>query len=337
METSVPPGIWKGVNQMFADQFGRRFYYLRLSITEICNFRCTYCLPNGYSGPSASAFMRRDELQRVMRVFAEHGTRKIRLTGGEPTIRKDLDAIIADARATPDIERVALTSNGYRLPERAAGWAAAGLDQLNVSIDSLDPAQFQAITGHDRLQEVLRGLDCALEAGLTVKVNAVYMRGVNDHLGSFLHWLRDMPITMRFIEVMETGADPGFYERHHVPLSQVKQQLLLEGWQPVVKRRDAGPAQEFWHPDYAGRIGLIMPYSPDFCTTCNRLRVSAQGKLHLCLFGDHGYDLRPWLQHDEQADELAAVIRSSLGDKKATHGLHERDTGITRDLSMLGG
>lgn len=322
---------------MFADSFGRRFYYLRLSVTEICNFRCTYCLPDGYDGPPASAFLRRDELRRLMAVFAHYGTRKIRLTGGEPTIRRDLSELIADARQTPGIERVAVTTNGYRLPTHVASWQAAGLDQINLSIDSLDPDQFQAITGHDRLREALEGLDMALAAGLTVKVNAVYMRGVNDRLGHFLHWLRDKPVTMRFIEVMETGADPGFYERHHVPLSNVRQQLLLEGWQPLVRRQDAGPAQEFWHPDYAGRIGLIMPYSPDFCTTCNRLRVSAQGKLHLCLFGDHGYDLRPWLQHDDQREDLAAVIQAALGDKKATHGLHERDTGITRHLAMLGG
>lgn len=322
---------------MFSDNHGRRFHYLRLSITEVCNFRCTYCLPDGYHGPSPSVFLRRDELRRVMRVFADQGTRKIRLTGGEPSVRADLPEIIADARHTRGIERVALTSNGYRLAERVGVWRDAGLDQLNISIDSLDPRQFQAITGHDQLQSILRGLDVAVAAGLDVKVNAVYMKGVNDNLGEFLHWLRDMPLTLRFIEVMETGDNPAFYHDHHVPLTSMKQQLLLEGWQPVVRRLDAGPAQEFWHPDYAGRIGLIMPYSRDFCTTCNRLRVTAQGKLHLCLFGDHGYDLRPWLQADHQADALVGVIDQALGDKTATHGLHEHNTGITRDLSMLGG
>ena len=322
---------------MFEDTFGRRFYYLRLSITEVCNFRCTYCLPNGYDGPAPSAFLRRDELRRVMQVFARQGTRKIRLTGGEPSIRKDLPELIADARQTPGIERVALTSNGYRLLENADAWVAAGLDQLNLSIDSLDPQQFHAITGHDRLKTILKGLDHGLDLGLKVKVNAVYMRGVNDQLGNFLHWLKDTPITLRFIEVMETGADPGFYHRHHVPLNNVKQTLLLEGWLPVVQRVDAGPAQEFWHPDYAGRIGLIMPYSKDFCTTCNRLRVSAQGNLHLCLFGEEGFNLRPWLQTDDQQEELVEFIQTALGRKSATHGLHEHNPGLTRDLSMLGG
>ncbi len=321
----------------FADTFGRRFYYLRLSITEVCNFRCTYCLPNGYDGPSPSAFLHRDELVRVMRVFSRHGTRKIRLTGGEPVIRRDLPDLIEDAASTPGIEQVALTTNGYRLAENLERWQAAGLDQLNLSMDSLDPAQFQAITGHDLLKPILAGLDKALAMGITTKVNAVYMRDVNDRLGEFLHWLKDTPVTLRFIEVMETGAQPSFFHDHHVPLTNIKQQLLLEGWQPVVRRSDAGPAQEFWHPDYAGRIGLIMPYSKDFCTTCNRLRVTAQGKLHLCLFGEEGYDLRPWLQSDDQSEELAEVIQHSLGFKAETHGLHEHNPGITRDLSMLGG
>ena len=322
---------------MFSDTFGRRFYYLRLSITEVFNFRCTYCLPDGYHGPSASAFLHQSELRRLMRVFADHGTRKIRLTGGEPSVRRDLPAIIADARATPGIERVALTTNGYRLSQQVAGWQQAGVDQINISIDSLNPQQFHAITGHDQLKPILQGVEKAHDIGLKVKVNAVYMRGVNDRLGEFLAWLKHQPVTLRFIEVMETGDNPQFYHDHHVPLNNIKQQLLLEGWQPVVQRRDAGPAQEFWHADYAGRIGLIMPYSKNFCTTCNRLRVSAQGKLHLCLFGDHGYDLRPWLQADDQSDELASVIQQSLGYKTETHGLHEHNTGITRDLSMIGG
>lgn len=322
---------------MLTDAFGRRFYYLRLSITEVCNFRCTYCLPNGYDGPPMSAFLSRPELERVMRVFAHLGTRKIRITGGEPTLRVDCTDLIAAAKATPGIERVALTTNGYKMPQRVAQWRAAGLDQVNVSIDSFDAEQFKAITGHNRLQEILAGLDAALNEGLVVKVNTVYMKGVNDQLPKFLDWLRTHPVTLRFIEVMEVGSIPEFYERHHVALSSMRQQLLLEGWQPVVQRVDAGPAQEFWHPDFAGRIGLIMPYSNDFCSTCNRLRVSAQGKLHLCLFGEHGYDLRPWLQHDTQLPELVEVISQSLQHKTATHGLHERNTGITRDLSMLGG
>jgi len=322
---------------MLTDAFGRRFYYLRLSITEVCNFRCTYCLPNGYEGPPMSAFLTRAELGRVMRAFAQLGTRKIRITGGEPTLRNDCTDLIADAKATPGVERVAMTTNGYKMPQRVADWRAAGLDQVNISIDSFDAQQFKAITGHDRLQEVLAGLDAALAENLVVKVNAVYMKGVNDQLPQFLDWLRTHPVTLRFIEVMEVGSNPKFYERHHIALSSMRQQLLLEGWQPVVQRVDAGPAQEFWHPDFAGRIGLIMPYSKDFCSTCNRLRVSAQGKLHLCLFGEQGYDLRPWLQHDAQLPELVAMITDSLQHKTATHGLHERNPGITRDLSMLGG
>lgn len=322
---------------MFEDPHGRRFHYLRLSITEVCNFRCTYCLPNGYDGPKASRFLERAELRRVMSAFASQGTRKIRLTGGEPVLRNDLPDLISDARSQPGIEQVAITTNGYRLPKVLPDWEAAGLHQINISMDSLDPKQFQAITGHDRLRELLTGLYQALDLGFEVKVNAVWMRGVNDRLGPFLEWIRDVPITLRFIEVMETGAQPDFHERYFSPLNNVRQQLQLEGWQRLERPVHAGPAQEFHHPDYAGRIGLIMPYSPDFCTTCNRLRVTAQGQLHLCLFGENGYDLRPWLQRDNQQEELIDTIREAVGHKKATHGLHEHNPGLTRTLSMLGG
>ncbi|MFY0663843.1 MAG: GTP 3',8-cyclase MoaA [Natronospirillum sp.] len=322
---------------MLMDHFGRRFYYLRLSVTEVCNFRCTYCLPNGYQGADRPTFLTTAEIRRLLSTFTALGTRKVRLTGGEPSIRKDLPEIIEIAHHTLGIERVALTTNGYRLPRQVKQWRDAGLDQINVSMDSLDAQQFKAITGHDRLREVLQGVEKAIALGLDVKINVVYMKGVNDQLSRYLDWLRTMPVTLRFIEVMEIGDQPDFHAHHHISLQATKQQLLLEGWQSIVRRRDAGPAEEFWHPDYAGRIGLIMPYGAGFCASCNRLRVSAQGKLHLCLFGEQGYELRPWLQSDTDADELAAVIQRALGNKTATHGLHEHNVGATRDLSMLGG
>lgn len=324
---------------MLQDSFGREFHYLRLSITDVCNFRCTYCLPDGYEGKPDRAFLSLDELRRVAAAFGATGTTKIRITGGEPSVRADLPAIIAAVKATPGIRTLALTTNGYKLPERIDAWAAAGLDALNLSIDSLDPAMFHAITGHERLQELLDGLDRALALGIaTVKVNTVLLRGCNDNqIDRFLAWLRDKPITLRFIELMQTGDNGDFFRRHHVAGEDLRRRLLTEGWTQTIRAQDAGPAQEFHHPDYRGRIGLIMPYSKDFCATCNRLRMSATGKLHLCLFSEHGIDLRHLLQADDQRDELIAFLRARLADKKVSHFLQDGFSGGTRHLAMLGG
>ncbi|GGX38070.1 GTP 3',8-cyclase MoaA [Saccharospirillum salsuginis] len=322
---------------MLQDALGRRFYYLRLSITDVCNFRCTYCLPDGYQGKPDQSFLTLPEIRQTLRAFAVLGTEKVRLTGGEPGLRADLPEIIAEAAGTPGIRKVAITSNGYKLPQRIDRWREAGLNQLNLSIDSLDPRQFQAITGHDRLREVLDGMDRALELGVNTKVNAVLMRGLNDQLSEFLAWLKTIPVTLRFIEVMETGDHPTFFREHHMSGETVKERLLNEGWQPVIRTREAGPAQEFWHPDFAGRIGLIMPYSKDFCASCNRLRISSTGKLHLCLFSDHGLDVRQWMQPDVDNTELQNKLVELLRFKAPTHLLHEHNSGGTQNLSIIGG
>jgi cyclic pyranopterin phosphate synthase len=323
---------------MLTDNFGRRFSYLRLSITDVCNFSCNYCLPDGYQCDQPRDFLSLLEIKRLTKSFAELGTEKIRITGGEPALRKDLPEIIRICKETPGIKTVAITSNGFKLPEHLPQWLDAGIDAINISIDSLDPRQFHAITGHDKLKTILTGIDMALADGrASVKVNTVLMR---DHSGreiqSYLDWLKDTPITLRFIELMQTGDNQEFFDAQHVQGSRIKQNLILDGWLPVIQNKSAGPAQEFYHPDYKGKVGLIMPYSKDFCNTCNRLRISSSGKLHLCLFGDEGLSLREQLQTDD-IEPLQAKILSLLGDKKATHFLHEKLTGATKHLAMLGG
>lgn len=323
---------------MLTDNFGRRFSYLRLSITDVCNFSCTYCLPDGYQCDQPRDFLSLCEIKRITKAFAELGTEKIRITGGEPALRKDLPEIIRICKETPSIKKVAITSNGFKLPEHLPQWLDAGIDAINISIDSLDPRQFHAITGHDKLQTILTGIDMALADGrASVKVNTVLMR---DHSGreiqSYLDWLKNTPITLRFIELMQTGDNQEFFDAQHVQGSRIKQKLILDGWLPVIQNTSAGPAQEFYHPDYQGKVGLIMPYSKDFCSSCNRLRISSSGKLHLCLFGEEGLSLREELQSDD-IKPLQAKILGLLGDKKATHFLHEKLTGATKHLAMLGG
>lgn len=207
--TSPPVSGKVYMASQLTDAFARKFYYLRLSITDVCNFRCTYCLPDGYkpSGVTNKGFLTVDEIRRVTRAFASLGTEKVRLTGGEPSLRRDFTDIIAAVRENDAIRQIAVTTNGYRLERDVANWRDAGLTGINVSVDSLDARQFHAITGQDKFNQVMAGIDAAFEAGFEkVKVNTVLMRDVNHHqLDTFLNWIQHRPIQLRFIELMENG------------------------------------------------------------------------------------------------------------------------------------
>lgn len=320
------------------DGFGRRFRYLRLSVTEVCNFRCTYCLPDGYKKSGSQAFISPSEAERVVRAFAGLGVGKVRLTGGEPSVRRDLPEIIGRVSATPGIDKVCITTNGWNLDRQITGWRDAGLTNLNVSIDSLDREAFHRITGHDRLAAVVAGLDRALDLGVpAVKVNGVLLRETAeagfDHFAAFV---RDRPVAVRFIELMRTGDNAEFFAANHVSGTVLTDWLMGRGWTRRERGPDDGPAVEFTHPDYAGRIGLIAPYAPGFCDSCNRLRVTARGQLRLCLFGELGVDLRDLLQADEP-ERLRARIEAALAGKPAGHRLHEANSGDTRQLAQFGG
>ena len=332
------PLISKGILIVLQDNFGRRFHYLRLSITEICNFRCNYCLPDGNDCDSSRNFLTLNEIETLVQAFARMGTSKIRITGGEPALRKDLLDIIGLCKQVPGIEKVALTTNGFNLKQQVQHYHQAGLDALNVSADSLDPKMFHAITGKDKLLDILDGIQQALALGIPrVKVNAVMLRQFNGHeMQTYLDWLKATPVTLRLIELMQTGNNKAFFEQNHIAGESIKQQLLQSGWQRMVPEKQAGPAQEFYHADYAGKIGLIMPYSKDFCNSCNRLRVSSYGKLHLCLFAEQGLDIRAYLTDGDVAGACEA-IQAMLLDKTASHNLQQGFTGDTRHLAMLGG
>ncbi|MGB0893906.1 MAG: GTP 3',8-cyclase MoaA [Parashewanella sp.] len=321
------------------DDFGRKFSYLRLSVTDVCNFKCSYCLPDGYRADGKPQFLSLAEIQRLISAFAKVGTQKVRITGGEPTLRKDFTDIIRAAADTDGINTIATTTNGYRLKENAKEWFDAGLRRINVSVDSLDPKQFHQITGENKFHHVMQGIDAALEAGFDrIKVNAVLLKDLNSQdLPKFIQWLKHRPIDVRFIELMETGLGQQYFADHHLSGASIKAKLLAQGWLHQVPKPTDGPAQNFCHPDYQGRFGLIMPYSKDFCASCNRLRVSATGKLHLCLFTESGVDLRDLLQHDNQQAELIERLQQQLHQKKATHELHQGITGITQHLASIGG
>ena len=325
---------------VLADRFGRTFPYLRLSVIEACNFSCSYCLPNGYQArPGLPPTLQIEEIARLLRAFASVGMRKVRLTGGEPSLRKDLTEIIRIAANLPGIDKVALTTNGCLLRKKFTEWQAAGLTALNVSVDALDRERFARITGHDRLDDILLGIDEALAAGVpVVKLNAVLVRDLNDdQLPAWLRYLQERPVSLRFIELMQTGDNLAYFKQHHYRAEALEQQLQSTGWRALPRAVDAGPAREYGHDSYAGRIGIIAPYSRDFCAGCNRLRVTAGGDLRLCLFGNVGIPLRPLLQSDDQADQLRASLLSQLGLKSLGHRLHYGETGMTPHLASIGG
>ncbi|MBI3555568.1 MAG: GTP 3',8-cyclase MoaA [Deltaproteobacteria bacterium] len=325
--------------QILEDSFGRRFSYLRLSITDACNFSCQYCLPNGYCRTGAPAPLTPNETSNLVAAFAELGTWKVRLTGGEPTLRRDLLEIVDRVVTTPGVRRVALSTNGYRLRELARPLFDAGVRGLNTSVDSLDRAKFFEITGVDKLPDVLEGIDAAFDVGFEhVKVNAVLLAGLNDtELDRFSDWVRTRPITVRFIELMPTASNQDLFKRRHARADAIRARLLTQGWAPRMRSEGDGPAEEFTHPEYVGRIGIIAPYSKEFCKTCNRLRVTSQGALRLCLFAKGEVTLRDLLREPLQREELKARLIELLATKEVSHYLPEGKYGNTGTFSAIGG
>jgi len=322
-----------------SDGFGRRFTYVRLSVTEVCNFRCTYCLPDGWKRSGPLTFLTPGEIANLAAGLAELGVSKIRLTGGEPSVRADLADIIARLAATDGIGKIAMTTNGWNLDRRAGEWRRAGLSHLNVSVDSLDRDAFHRITGHDKLPAVMAGVDQALGLGFAaVKLNAVLLRETAE--AGFAAWadfVRDRPVAVRFIELMRTGDNADYFAANFVKGAVVSDWLEANGWRRQAKAADGGPADEYGHPDFAGRIGLIAPYAAGFCDGCNRLRVTAKGKLRLCLFGDGGCDLRDLLQSAGDKARLKQRLIEALSGKAAGHRLHENISGDLRQLAEFGG
>lgn len=322
------------------DLHGRRFEYLRLSLTDVCNFRCSYCLPDGYrKTKGAPTNLSVDEIRRLVGGFATLGLWKIRLTGGEPTLRTQFLEIAKAVSGIEGIRQTAITTNGYRLEARAKDYADHGISAINISMDSLKPEKFHAITGHHRLAEILRGIDACKAAGIaSIKLNSVLLKGLNDdELDDFIAFVVEHDLTLRFIEVMRTNDNPGYFIEHHLPGSFVSDRLQSIGWLGQSRQAGAGPAIEYANPTGPGRIGIIASYSKGFCASCNRLRVSATGKLHLCLFGDGGIDLKPWLQDDAQKAELIARLQKLVAGKAPAHLLHQGNSGATPHLASIGG
>ena len=328
---------------MLKDSFGRKFPYIRLSITDVCNFKCGYCLPNGYQVDKSDnrKFLHLEEIRRLVRVFSKLGVQKIRLTGGEPTVRKDFFEIIKILKNEAEIKKVVITTNGYHLDEKAKMLVDSGLNGINISIDSLNRNTFKNITGHDRLPEILKGIQNLQDLNFdNIKINAVLLNGINASETDFDIWanfLKKNKVDFRYIELMRTGDNLDYFNKYHVSSKIFRGYLSKNNWIYQTFGKDAGPSLNYINPGFKGKFGIIAPYSKDFCKTCNRLRITSRGDLRLCLFGNTGISIRHLLQKDDQIEELRDLILGQMRFKKESHYLELGETGLTKNLSTTGG
>ena len=322
------------------DQFGRRIEYLRISVTDRCNFRCSYCMPvEGLPWLPKHDILSYEEIAEVVRQLAPMGLRRVRITGGEPTIRPQLATLVRQLRATVDVEDIALSTNGVRLPELARELAAAGLDRVNMSSDSLRPERIAAIARRDLRFDPIAAATAAQEAGLTpIKLNVVVMRGINDdELLDFARLTLHRPWHVRFIELMPVGEMAMLSDAHVVSSDEVLSRIGAEfgALEPVAgPARGNGPAAYHRLPGAAGTVGVITPMTHTYCGSCNRVRLTADGRLRTCLFGDHEVDLRTPLRAGES---LAPYVHRALAEKPEAHALLARRVGGLRALSQVGG
>jgi cyclic pyranopterin phosphate synthase len=307
------------------DAFRRPISYLRISVTDRCNLRCTYCMPEaGLPWIPNGDVLSFDEIEAIVRAAAGVGVRSIRLTGGEPLVRPGLVELVRRLHAIENIEDIALSTNGLLLAGLAAPLAEAGLRRVNVSLDTLRPERFAAIARRPGLERVLAGIDAAVAAGLApIKINCVVMQGVNDdELLDFAALARERPVFVRFIEMMpviENVADQrGQYLSSEDILARLRAAGTLES---VTGPGGNGPARYFAEPGARGAVGVISPLSHDYCETCNRVRLSADGRLRLCLFGDQEIDLRTPVRAGADGAALAALFRAGMLIKPERHHL----------------
>ncbi len=323
------------------DSYQRRINYLRISLTDRCNFRCVYCMPeHGARFAPRDELLTDEELLRVVRAAAAIGFEKIRLTGGEPSIRRNLVEIVRGIAATPGIREISMTTNGLRLAELARPLKEAGLTRVNISIDSLDPEKFRRMTRGGDFTRVWAGIEAAERAGLTpLKLNAVVVRGHNDdEVAELARLTLDRPWQLRFIEMMPLVGVGELAEQSVVPtaeiiarLEQVYGALEFVGW------FGSDPARTYRLPGARGTIGFISSVTDPFCATCNRMRLTADGKLHLCLLRDDELDLRSALRGGATDADIAALMRQAVWLKPWGHGLPEGIKPTLRGMSELGG
>ncbi len=323
------------------DAFGRHIHYLRISLTDRCNLRCVYCMPEQVVFRPSEELLTDEELFTVLRAMSALGFDKFRLTGGEPTVRPGLVDIVRELAALPTTREVAMTTNGIRLAKLAHPLKRAGLKRVNISIDSLDPAKFKRITRWGDLQDVLDGIAAAEDAGLTpIKLNAVVIRGFNeDDVPALAALTLDKPWQFRFIEVMPF-ADVAEFQQAAIVTTAEMIARIEAALGPLTLENDGkldGEAKLYRLPGARGVIGFISPVSEPFCASCNRVRLTADGKLRLCLLKDGELDLRAPLRRGATADDLQDLIRQAIWRKPWGHELSNGVIPMNRIMSEIGG
>lgn len=325
------------------DQFGRSIDYLRLSVTDRCDLRCSYCLPEQFHDFSEpDSWLTFDEITRIVAAFSRLGVSKVRVTGGEPLLRYRLPDLVEQLNAIPKLHDLSLSTNATRLKANADRLKQGGVSRINVSLDSLKPERFEQMT-KGKLSRVMEGLMAAKQAGFhPVKINMVVMKGVNDdEVGDMIDFCIEHDFTLRFIEVMPMGETGRHAANQYISLQDVKARIA-ERYElvPAVVSNGmpgAGPARYVQVAGTDLRIGFITPISQHFCETCNRVRLSAEGTLYMCLGQEHKFELRPLLRSGISDEELEQAIRKAIDLKPERHEFKERPEKVMRYMAKLGG
>lgn len=325
---------------VLSDGFARQHTYLRISLVEHCNLRCRYCMPEeGLNWTPTEEILTQDEIIRLARLFVDQGVTKIRLTGGEPLLRQGVEDIAAAIGAMDGLETLAITTNGLLLTKKFDRLQAAGVNLLNISLDTLRPDRFEAVTRRKGFDLVMQAIDEAIARGYDpVKVNCVVMRGVNDdELLDFVAWTRDLPVEVRFIEFMPFDGNR-WDDTHLVPYTEMQERI--ETRFPLERLQD-GPndtSKTYRVPGHRGAVGFITSMTEHFCESCNRLRVTADGNLKVCLFGSAEVSLRDVMRRGATDDDLLDIVSAAVGRKRARHaGMYNLAKMENRPMIMIGG
>ena len=327
------------------DPFGRAITYLRVSVTDRCDFRCVYCMAENMSFLPKAEILTLEELDRLCSAFVARGTRKLRLTGGEPLVRRGIMTLINSLSRhlrTGHLDELTLTTNGSQLTKYAGDLAAAGIRRINVSLDTLDAEKFRAITRWGDLDRVLAGIDAAQAAGLKVKINTVALRGVNeDEFPRLIEWAHGRGMDLTVIEVMPLGDVGEGRLDQYLPLSLVRAQLAARYRLDEIDYRTGGPARYVRVAETGGRLGFITPLTHNFCESCNRVRVTCTGTLYMCLGQEDAADLRKPLRASEGNELLFDAIDEAIGRKPKGHDFvidrRHRRPALSRHMSVTGG
>jgi GTP 3',8-cyclase len=324
---------------MLRDRYGRSIEYLRLSVTDRCDLRCTYCIPKGFKGfEEPQDWLTFDEIERLVGAFARLGTRRVRLTGGEPLLRRDLAGLAARLSSLDGIDDLSLSTNATRLTRHASELRAAGVSRINVSLDSLDRGCMAQITGRDSLEQILAGIMAGKQAGFDpIKINMVALRGINDHqIDDMVAFCIEHQFVLRLIEAMPMGATGR--DATWLDLGPIQQRLREKfALLPQIARLGGGPARYLMTPDGRTSVGFITPMSQHFCGDCNRVRLAVDGTLYLCLGQEDKFEFRPLLRGGASDAELEAAIREAIELKPEKHEFREQPGKIVRFMSQTGG